>query len=114
MIIIILILEMKVAEWSTELHCCYRSGFTRWEAAKAQVMTASAGICGSMVAVVFGATDASASWILPFTAGGFLHIALVSVLPELIREESRLESAKQLLSLVTGIGVMATLIICFD
>jgi len=92
----------------------FRSGFSRWEAAKAQVMTASAGICGSMVAVICGASDASASWIAPFTAGGFLHIALVSVLPDLVREESRLESAKQILSLVSGIAVMAILIVFFD
>lgn len=68
---------------------------------------------GSMFAVVFGSTDSmesKTSWILPFTAGGFLHIALVTVLPELIREESRLESFKQLASLVLGIAIMALLI----
>lgn len=66
-----------------------------------------------MIAVVFGSSDSiesKTSWILPFTAGGFLHIALVTVLPELIREESRLESFKQLASLVLGIFVMALLI----
>lgn len=90
-----------------------KSGFSRWDAAKAQICTATAGIMGSMIAVVFGSSDSvesKTSWILPFTAGGFLHIALVTVLPELIKEESRLESFKQLASLILGIIVMAVLI----
>lgn len=47
------------------------------------------------------------SWILPFTAGGFLHIALVTVLPDLIKEENFKESLKQFLALLLGILVMA-------
>lgn len=54
-------------------------------------------------------TDARTSWILPFTAGGFLHIALVTVLPELLDEKNPKESLKQLCSLASGITVMAVL-----
>lgn len=93
--------------------CIFRSGFSRWDAAKAQICTATAGIFGSMIAVGFGSSDSiesKTSWILPFTAGGFLHIALVTVLPELIKEKSGLESFKQLASLILGIVIMAVLI----
>ncbi|XP_066904109.1 zinc transporter ZIP13 homolog isoform X2 [Halyomorpha halys] len=90
-----------------------KSGFSRLEAAKAQLMTASSSLIGAMTAVAFsGSNDLikqKTSWILPFTAGGFLHIALVSVLPELIEETSPRESLKQLLSLLLGISVMAAL-----
>ena len=34
-----------------------KSGFTRWEAAKAQLMTATGGICGAFIAVIFSGDD---------------------------------------------------------
>ncbi|GLG98664.1 Zinc transporter ZIP13 homolog [Gryllus bimaculatus] len=90
-----------------------RSGFTRWDAAKAQVSTAAAGIVGALTAVFISGTagtiEARTSWMLPFTAGGFLHIALVTVLPDLLKEENPRESFTQLASLLFGIGVMAAL-----
>ncbi|XP_028157103.1 zinc transporter ZIP13 homolog [Ostrinia furnacalis] len=88
-----------------------KSGFSRWEAAKAQLATASAGLIGAMTAVIFSgarnAIEAKTSWIVPFTAGGFLHIALVTVLPDLLREEDKWQSLKHLAALLAGIGVMA-------
>ncbi|KAL9693013.1 hypothetical protein quinque_012298 [Culex quinquefasciatus] len=88
-----------------------RSGFNRWDAAKAQLLTAGAGLLGALVAIGgSGATtamEARTSWIMPFTAGGFLHIALVTVLPDLLQEEDPRESIKQFLALMAGIGVMA-------
>ncbi|CAG2065315.1 unnamed protein product, partial [Timema podura] len=90
-----------------------KSGFSRWEAAKAQLCTATAGIFGALVAIILsgssGTVAARTSWILPFTAGGFLHIALVTVLPDLLKEENPKESMLQLLSLLGGISVMATM-----
>ncbi|XP_034837389.1 zinc transporter ZIP13 homolog [Maniola hyperantus] len=88
-----------------------KSGFSRWEAAKAQLATASAGLIGAMTAVIFSGArnsiEAKTSWIVPFTAGGFLHIALVTVLPDLLREQDKMESLKHLAALVSGIVVMA-------
>jgi len=95
-----------------------RSGFSRWDAARAQLLTASAGLMGALVAIggsgVTSAMEARTSWIMPFTAGGFLHIALVTVLPDLLKEEIRIESIKQLLALILGISVMATMTIIFE
>ncbi|XP_073963627.1 zinc transporter Zip99C [Choristoneura fumiferana] len=88
-----------------------KSGFSRWEAAKAQLATASAGLIGALTAVIFSgarnAIEAKTSWIVPFTAGGFLHIALVTVLPDLLREDDKWESLKHLGALLAGIAVMA-------
>lgn len=90
-----------------------RAGFTRWQATKAQLVTASAGLLGAYTAVscsgVTHSIEARTSWILPFTAGGFLHIALVTTLPELLQEENPRESLKQMLSLIGGILIMAML-----
>lgn len=51
---------------------------------------------------------------MPFTAGGFLHIALVTVLPDLLQEENPKESLKQLLALLGGIGLMAVMTVLFE
>lgn len=87
-----------------------KSGFNRWQAACAQVYTASAGILGALTAIyssgVSGDVEAKTSWIMPFTAGGFLHISLVTVLPELLLEEDPIESIKQFLLIIAGIIVM--------
>ncbi|XP_043483025.1 zinc transporter ZIP13 [Leptopilina heterotoma] len=93
-----------------------RSGFSRWDAAKAQLLTASGGIFGAMVAVLCSGNgvESRTSWILPFTAGGFLHIGLVSVLPELLKETNPKESLKQLGALLAGITIMAFLTIFCD
>lgn len=52
-------------------------------------------------------SEARTSWILPFTAGGFLHIGLVTVLPELLQETNPKESLKQLAAILVGISLMA-------
>ncbi|KOC68282.1 Uncharacterized protein WH47_03440 [Habropoda laboriosa] len=93
-----------------------RSGFNRWDAARAQLFTASGGIFGAMSAVLFsgGEVGAKTNWILPFTAGGFLHIGMVTILPELLKESSPKESLKQLIALLFGILVMAVLTILCD
>ncbi|XP_044272236.1 zinc transporter ZIP13 homolog [Tribolium madens] len=88
-----------------------KSGFTRWDAAFYQILTAGGGLVGSFAAIMCsGASnsiEARTSWIMPFTAGTFLHIALVTVLPDLLKEEDPRESLKQILALIAGISVMA-------
>jgi len=43
------------------------------------------------------------SFILPFTIGGFLYIALVGIIPEIVEEQDRKLSILQLISIVFGI-----------
>lgn len=114
-----------------------RSGFSRWDAARAQFLTAGAGLLGALVAIGgSGVTsamgkylkkenffkshnyetfiEARTSWIMPFTAGGFLHIALVTVLPDLLQENNRIESIKQFMALLAGIALMAVMTVLFE
>jgi len=89
-----------------------RSGFTRWEAGKAQICTGSLGVLGALTALSLDSVqslEARTAWILPFSAGGFLNIALVSILPELMSETNPTEGIKQLLCIFAGIIVMALL-----
>ncbi|XP_051820393.1 zinc transporter ZIP13 [Antechinus flavipes] len=86
-----------------------RAGFDRWSAAKLQLWTALGGILGACFAICAqspkGAGETIA-WILPFTSGGFLYIALVNVLPDLLKEENPWNSLQQVLLLFTGIVMM--------
>lgn len=52
------------------------------------MFTAIGGIVGAAVALTAHGfdVDQKAAWILPFTAGGFLNIALVQVLPDILKE----------------------------
>ncbi|XP_071494966.1 zinc transporter ZIP13-like [Diadema antillarum] len=87
-----------------------KSGFTRWQAAKSQISTALGGLLGAMVTLLCeSAKEAGerSAWILPFTAGGFLYIAMVTVLPDLLQESSPRESIRQVVCLLAGIAVMA-------
>lgn len=90
-----------------------KSGFSRWDAAKAQIMTATAGTIGALIAIqgseATNQIEKQVSWVLPFTAGGFLNIALVTVLPELLREKNPRESFKQFSAILSGILIMAFL-----
>lgn len=86
-----------------------KSGFSRWEAGKAQMWTASVGMLGALAALSLDSVkslEARTAWILPFSAGGFLNIALVSVLPELLSETNPRESFKQLGCIFFGILIM--------
>lgn len=87
-----------------------KSGFTRWHAGVFQLLTAGGGLIGALFAITFSGAktslEARTSWILPFTAGTFLHIALVTVLPDLLKEEDPKESLKQMLALIAGILIM--------
>ncbi|KAJ8939251.1 hypothetical protein NQ318_015209 [Aromia moschata] len=55
-----------------------------------QLATAIGAVAGTALSLLAQNTSGAmaASWILPFTAGGFIYIALVSVIPELLDEEN--------------------------
>ena len=88
-----------------------KSGFSKVEAAKAQLCTASLGISGAMVALIldsFVTVDSFTSWIIPFTAGGFINIALVTVLPDILNEtKTWIDGIKSTSGVLLGISMMS-------
>ena len=85
-----------------------KSGFSRVDAAKAQFWTASLGMSGAMLALVldsFVAVDSFTSWIIPFTSGGFINIALVTVLPDILNETKTLKDGTNQWSQLTYMWV---------
>ncbi|XP_026873475.2 zinc transporter ZIP13 isoform X1 [Electrophorus electricus] len=89
-----------------------RAGFDRWSAARMQLSTALGGVLGACFALSAqsqqGAENATA-WILPFSSGGFLYIALVNVVPDLLEETNPRHLLLQILLVFCGVGVMALL-----
>ena len=82
------------------------AGFDRWSAAKAQIATASGGIVGAVTGLIAEEVADPTVWILPFTAGGFIYIAMVTILPQLVQEQDVKQSVRQLAAIGIGIAVM--------
>ena len=84
-----------------------QSGHSKRKAMLLQLVTAVGAMMGTVCGLLAeGMTTAATSWILPFTAGGFIYIATVSVIPELLQDSSFWQSMKELIGLGVGIGMM--------
>jgi len=85
-----------------------QSGVPRLKAIFLQSFTALAAVAGCLVALLAqeAGQAAAAGIILPFTAGGFIYIATVSVIPELLQGTSLKQSVYEILALLAGVGMM--------
>lgn len=91
------------------------SGFTRWDAVKAQSSVSLFGILGtatSLCAKSIQALNSRTIWILPFSAGGFLYIALVNLLPEVLDRDTNFQSSSlQVICVIGGVAFMGAVAI---
>lgn len=89
------------------------SGFTRWDAVKAQSSVSLFGILGtatSLYAKSIQALNSRTIWILPFSAGGFLYIALVNLLPEVLDRDTNLQNSMlQVVCVIFGVAFMGAI-----
>ena len=86
-----------------------RAGLTRNVAIGAQFLTAIAAFLGTAVGLYGGQIIEGLGHdvLLPFTAGGFLYLACVTILPDVIETEASLPMRMlQICSLLVGIGFM--------
>ncbi|KAG5843010.1 hypothetical protein ANANG_G00183950 [Anguilla anguilla] len=85
-----------------------QSGCTKKKAMCLQLLTALGALAGTACSLLAeGVGAAATAWILPFTAGGFVYIATVTVLPELLVGRSTLgQSVMEILALLFGVGMM--------
>ena len=75
-----------------------------------QFTTAIGAMAGTVVSLLAeGAGDLATAWILPFTAGGFIYIATVSVIPELLEDSKIGQSIKEIIALLSGIAMMVVI-----
>ncbi|KAG8004849.1 Histidine-rich membrane protein KE4-like protein 2, partial [Nibea albiflora] len=85
-----------------------QSGCTKRKAMCLQLLTALGALAGTACSLLAeGVGAAATAWILPFTAGGFVYIATVTVLPELLAGRSSFgQSLLEILALLFGVGMM--------
>lgn len=76
-----------------------------------QLLTALGAVGGTVCSLLAqGVGTAATTWILPFTAGGFVYIATVTVLPELLAGRSSFgQSVMEILALLFGVGMMVVI-----
>ncbi|KAI8876979.1 Zinc/iron permease [Backusella circina FSU 941] len=107
-----------------------KSGFSKRRAMMAQFTTAVGAYIGTLIGIgieelafrldhahhhqgLLGTGMAWGDLIMPVTAGGFLYIATVGVIPELLEgthaSNSKVQPVKELLAMVFGMAVMATI-----
>jgi len=88
-----------------------QSGYSKKRAMLIQLLTALGALSGCVVSLWSVdaqslAEEAQSSWVLPFTAGGFIYIAAVSVVPELLEKSSSLLSIIEVLAMCVGVFLM--------
>ena len=85
-----------------------QSGCSKKKAIFLQLVTALGALSGTLLSLVFenAMSGFATSCILPFTAGGFIYIATVTIIPELKENSNLIQSIKEILALVAGIVMM--------
>lgn len=84
-----------------------QSGVEPFKAKMLQLLTAVGALAGCLVSLIVGGVGNGVSiYVMPFTAGGFIYIATVSVIPELLEGSSLLQSLKEICALLLGVFMM--------
>nr|XP_027197447.1 protein catecholamines up-like [Dermatophagoides pteronyssinus] len=86
-----------------------QSGYRRRSAILLQLVTAIGALMGTAVGLHYGTLEHATQFILPITAGGFIYIATVSVIPELLettKSSSHGQSIKEISALLVGVAMM--------
>ena len=81
-------------------------GFSRKNAFLAQFASAAGAFAGCIFGSLFGSNPA---YILCFTAGGFIYISLVNILPDLFEDTSFKQTLKELLCVLFGVLMMVVI-----
>jgi len=66
-------------------------------------------LAGTLFGLLFSGTDETSpvvSWIIPFTAGGFIYVATVTVLPELLAKSSLKLMLCEFVAIFAGVAIM--------
>ena len=91
------------------------SGYSRANALLLNFLSSAISIIGAIIGLLVGSQiESFITYIIPFTAGGFIYIATADIIPELHKETKISNSIKQLLSILIGVGIMVALKIFFE
>jgi len=84
-----------------------QSGCSKKKAIMLQLTTAVGALAGVLTSLIAEGSGVSTGvWILPFTAGGFIYIATVSVIPELLQDSKFGQTVKEIIAMFVGVYMM--------
>ncbi|MFH1174542.1 MAG: ZIP family metal transporter [archaeon] len=88
------------------------AGYSRGKALVLNFLSALLAVLGAVLGLLLASrTEQFAMYIIPFTAGGFIYIAVADLIPELHKTTKPWKSMLQLLTLLAGIGIMMLLLL---
>jgi len=92
-----------------DLAILVKSGASQRQVILIQLLTALGCIAGAVVGLKVGSMEGSvaAQAILPVTAGGFIYIATVGVIPQLFEDTSFKQTLSEAIAMILGVGIMA-------
>lgn len=86
-------------------------GFGRWKALLMNFAASASAFLGAIVILLLNnRLEAISSFIVPFTAGGFIYIAASDLIPEMKKETESLKAILHIITLSLGLGVMLLLL----
>ena len=87
------------------------AGLSKRKAVLFNFISALTAVAGGAVAFAVGSSvEGFSAALVPFTAGGFVYIAVADLIPEMHKETRPVKSALQLLGLAAGVAVMLALL----
>lgn len=99
-------IPQEIGDFGVLIH----GGFTRGKALAFNFLTALTAVIGTILALVMGSlVEGFSSFIIAFTIGGFIYIAVADLIPELHKETDPRRSLLQILGILIGIGAMVLL-----
>jgi len=101
-------IPQELGDFGVLLH----SGFSVKKALFFNLLTGLIAILGGLTALVMGERLGSFNaFMLPFTMGGFIYIALSDLIPELHKDTSPVQTIFHIFGIIAGIGVMLLLLL---
>jgi zinc transporter 7 len=88
-------------------HFVYSSLCSKTQAIQAQFVTALAAVLGTSVGLLARRSEVLEELLLAFTAGGFLYLAAVNMLPTVVRApSSATQTVLEVMFFALGVGMM--------
>lgn len=101
-------IPQEIGEYGVLVH----GGFSRGKALFYNFMSALAAIVGALLVLSLNMKAADIStFLVPFTAGGFIYIATSDLFPEMQKEPCAKNISFRLLALLLGLGVMLAFVL---
>lgn len=96
-------IPQEISDFGVLIH----AGYSKTKALILNFFSATAAMVGALITLIIGTEmDGFIYYIIPFTAGGFIYIAVADLIPELHKETGIAKSIKQLIVFLIGIGIM--------